>query len=670
MKAVMELRAFAEQVLFSGELESKLWSPESFSDQNPGQPLADPVRPGRPSYLPLMGDQEVPPSPTPASLKSETARGLALHSFAHHELQALELMAVALLRWPDAPRGFRRGLAQIIRDEQRHFRLYKDHAETWGCGLGDVGVGHFFWDTVAHLKTPREFLAALSLTFEQANLDFALYWKQAFEAVDDHRAVDILDEVYQDEIRHVRHGITRFSRLGGGRDFQDHSTALHFPMSPGRAKGPLFNRDGRLRAGLTEDYVDELELSNVSRGRPPRIFVFNPNVEDELAGRPPRRAAKAVEQDLSSLLMFLAHKEDVVVAPRPPLQTLKRLHHAGFAIPQFIDSLEDLGDRKRGESKPWGWSPDAAKRLDGTWNSDWKKLYDKTWAIEQRRLFATHSKSPFLLKADEAVHTEVQTVLQQLERPENWVIKAPFSTSGFGRTRVTGRPDKSRLGWITKQLDSGPVIVEKWVDRLLDFSVQIDVSKRIQVSGITRFWTNSSGNYLGAIAGKWNTGLSPAWLRMLHESEMPHLMKAAAVQVGEAARSMGYTGFLGVDCLVARTPEGPRLQPILEVNPRMTMGRIALSLSERCTGPAAWLMVSRRSCQEAGYPDFLALDLALRDNPPEFSAGGLHAGALLTSSPNASHVVSLLVADRSFSSLRERVSRLGFSLPTEPDSPF
>lgn len=665
----MELRAFAEQVLFSGELEAKLWSPDSFSDREPGPAMTDSVLPGRPAMLPLLGDQEVPPSPTPASLKHESARGIALHSFAHHELQALELMAVALLRWPDAPRGFRRGLAHIIRDEQRHFELYRRHAESWGCGLGDVGVGHFFWDTVAHLKTPREFLAALSLTFEQANLDFALYWKKAFSAVEDHRAVAILEEVYEDEVRHVRHGITWFSRLGGGREFSDHSEALHFPMSPGRAKGPVFNREGRLRAGLEQDYVDELEISNVSRGRPPRIFVFNPNVEDELAGRPPRKAAEAIEQDLSSLLMFLAHKEDVVVAPRPPLRTLKALHQTGFAIPQFVTDLDDLGGRKRGEPKPWGWSPTAAQELGSTWNPDWRRLYDKTWAIEQRSQFAAQHASSPLLDAKDAVHHDLPTVLAHLEKPGPWVIKTPFSTSGFGRTRVAGRPDKSRLGWIKKQLEDGPVIVERWVDRLLDFSVQVDVGSSIQIAGITRFWTNTSGNYLGAIAGKWNTGLSPAWLRLLHESQMPQLMKKAALQIGEAAAALGFKGPLGIDCLVAQTPEGPRLQPILEVNPRTTMGRIALALSDRCAGPAAWMMLSSRACREAGYDSFLDLESALVAEPMEQGPGGLRSGALLTSSPDASRMVSLLVVDRSASALEERLSRLGFSLPFEPESP-
>ena len=275
-----------------------------------------------------------------------------------------------------------------------------------------------------------------------------------------------------------------------------------------------------------------------------------------------------------------------------------------------------------------------------------------------------------LLVADEAVYTELDPVLEHLQRPGSWVVKTPFSTAGFGRTRVEGRPDKSRMGWIKKQLEAGPVIVERWVDRLLDFSVQVTISDRVQVSGITRFWTNSSGNYLGAVAGKWNTGLSPAWLRLLHETQMPQVMKAAAVQVGEAAAELGYRGPLGIDCLVARTPSGPRLQPILEVNPRTTMGRVALALSERCAGPAAWLMLSTKACRDAGYANFLELEAALQEDPPSRSTRGLHAGALLTSSPEASRVISLLVADDSYAHLQARVSRLGFCLPKEPESPF
>ena len=123
-------------------------------------------------------------------------------------------------------------------------------------------------------------------------------------------------------------------------------------------------------------------------------------------------------------------------------------------------------------------------------------------------------------------------------------------------------------------------------------------------------------------------------------------MKKAALQIGEAAAALGFKGPLGIDCLVAQTPEGPRLQPILEVNPRTTMGRIALALSDRCAGPAAWMMLSSRACREAGYDSFLDLESALVAEPMEQGPGGLRSGALLTSSPDASRMVSLLVVDR------------------------
>ena len=61
-------------------------------------------------------------------------RGRVLHFFANHELLALELMAVALLRFPDAPHSFRRGIIETMKEEQKHLNLYIESMNRLGVG--------------------------------------------------------------------------------------------------------------------------------------------------------------------------------------------------------------------------------------------------------------------------------------------------------------------------------------------------------------------------------------------------------------------------------------------------------------------------------------------------------------------------------------------------------
>jgi hypothetical protein len=121
----MELRDFAEQVLFATTLEEKLRSPSVITDDCPGSPLLTPNMPGRPVDL-RFKPQGSGKSDFPGvhRLEREQERGRLLHFFANHELLATELMALALLRFPDAPAAFRRGVFQTLKDEQMHTRLY------------------------------------------------------------------------------------------------------------------------------------------------------------------------------------------------------------------------------------------------------------------------------------------------------------------------------------------------------------------------------------------------------------------------------------------------------------------------------------------------------------------------------------------------------------------
>ena len=135
----MELRELAEQVLFATTLEEKLQSPVLITDERPGAAIVDAgkLRDVQPDYCSKRRQLGRVMFPGVHRLEKEHERGRLLHFFANHELLATELMALALLRFPDAPAAFRRGVLQTLKDEQVHTRLYIQRMRQCGIQFGD-----------------------------------------------------------------------------------------------------------------------------------------------------------------------------------------------------------------------------------------------------------------------------------------------------------------------------------------------------------------------------------------------------------------------------------------------------------------------------------------------------------------------------------------------------
>ena len=123
----------------------------------------------------------------------EESRGVLLHFFANHELLAAELMALALLKFPDAPRAFREGLANTLREEQLHTRWYVNRMNQCGVTFGQYPLNRFFWDAVSTMDCPLDYVSRLSLTFEQANLDYARYFAGVLDEAGDKTSASILN---------------------------------------------------------------------------------------------------------------------------------------------------------------------------------------------------------------------------------------------------------------------------------------------------------------------------------------------------------------------------------------------------------------------------------------------------------------------------------------------
>ncbi|RME71117.1 MAG: DUF455 family protein [Planctomycetota bacterium] len=262
------VREFALRVVTSPRLEDKLRPPPpDLPDTNRG-PALRLERPARTRDLRIVHVHEAR-VPKIQGMLDPKQRVRIVHAFCHHELQAAELCAWALLAFPDAPDAFRRGLVRVLVDEQIHTRLYMQRLEAMGARLGDYPVSAYFWNKIGGVASPAHFVAALSLTFENANLDHApTYAAWARRAGDEPLAL-LLDRIYADEIHHVRFGWRWLARFKDPHEsmWEAWTRRLPPPLHPGRARGREFRPEGRLAVGMDPEFVERLAEAPVTLGR-------------------------------------------------------------------------------------------------------------------------------------------------------------------------------------------------------------------------------------------------------------------------------------------------------------------------------------------------------------------------------------------------------------------
>ncbi len=673
----MELRAFAEQVLFASSLQEKLAPPQSpVSDDLPGTPIATPPSPGRPPELRFKDPAHPTRSrfPNLSQLDQPHERGRLLHFFANHELLAVELMALVLLRFPNAPPSFRRGVLNTLLDEQEHTRLYLNRMQACGIHFGDLPVSGFFWRAVSGMQSPVDYVAGLSLTFEQANLDFARHFAHAFRSVGDADSASLLDRIYHDEIAHVAYGLKWFRRWKNPRlsDWDAFCQQLRFPLSPQRAKGFSLNTEGRRAAGFDPDFIAHLEVFSQSKGRTPTVRLFNPFAEAHLANPAftPNRLQSALASDLALLPMFLGHDDDIVLVPQPPpIEFLASIKAAGLPVPEFIPAhdpvaLQTLARRKLGALRPWAWSPDSARILEPLRHAvtgspppppsplppSLSALFGKDWSADFLRDFlAAEASGPHAHDNPGWSHPDsagtparsLESVLDAIRRIRSRghhrvVIKESLGLAGSNALRLW-EPDllDTQLRWIRNRLAArSTLVVEPWLERVLDFSIQLERrTDGLHVLGYTTLITDPRGQFIANAAAPDCSSRPPARVADLlrHPSRPTALPQSLQHGLARLVASLetrlaptGFLGPLGIDAFVHHSPDGlHHLKPVVEINPRHTMGRLTLELMRHVqTGShARFQIVNRSSLDHLGFPDFPTLARSLQQSHPPIREG-------------------------------------------------
>ncbi len=426
-------------------------------------------------------------------------------------------------------------------------------------------------------------------------------------------------------------------------------------------------------------------------------FLEKASAKQTRAAAIPKRLQE-LTADLESVLLFLSRHEDAVLlreAPRP--EFLREIQRAGFALPEIYAGSEGraaLVGRKLSDVRPWGIAPDSLAELRfafadvvGRRGDELREhgaaifarhaaLYSRELSAELARDFARESSAfgnPLLAGSAEAALLEgdycrdFDELLASCARlaaagHRRAIIKADFSTAGRQRLRVdlplpadASDPNRVALArfWeresgasFSEQSDrqSGErlgVRVEPWLERIADFSVQLNVLEdgSVKVLGAVRLFNSDAGAFRGCLTGRLFDGLDASSRRALADPRTGALpvLFAAAEFVGQSLARRGFRGPAGVDALAAlrlqeaHDPDASLvLRPIVEVNPRFTMGRVALELGRRVRRhrAALWVHLPAEPLQDRQLRSALAAAA-----PLELRDGLIDAGLLFTGDP-------------------------------------
>ena len=674
----IQLQDLAKQVLFGETLEEKLSFPRSeIIDTLPGSPIKTPRKLSRPHHLRLHEDGVKANHPSNAKLVDERERGRLLHFFGNHELLATELMALVLLKFPEAPSSFRLGVLETLKEEQIHTQLYIHRMKQCGVEFGELPLSDYFWKSVSSMEDPLDYVTRLSLTFEQANLDYSFEYKKIFESVGDDATASLLDRIYRDEIQHVGFGLKWFRRWkdSGRTDWEVFRKRLVFPLSPSRAKGSRYNIDGRIQAGLDDSFISDLQVFHQSRGRTPSVLWFNPDAECYAAEDPAKELSMErtqLQDDLEILPLFYSRQDDILLMSKPPeKEHLRNIQNSGFTLPEILIHGDQKSaptiPRKIGQLRPWSWTPDSLAffrktfeyltrhiNLDALWNASIRDLFSKKWSAQWGKQMARETEENKWIAPHE-VYGEPVTDLENLNTVrdtlkglgyENVVFKAPFGTAANGNRCILSNEilGASTLAWLGKHWkDQGYVIVEPWLDRVFDFSVQLEVeADKARTIAFTRLLNNHRGQFKGVVTANFCQGVDPEIARFLMEPKegrprVYHFYETLIISrlFSEMCNS-GYMGPLGIDAFIYRSPTGTlQLKTIVEINPRMTMGRIGYELGKRNAARSVGLfqILTHSQLSKTDTPNFIDYSRQLTTQYPTVLTKETNPRLVSSSSP-------------------------------------
>ncbi len=262
------------------------------------------------------------------------------------------------------------------------------------------------------------------------------------------------------------------------------------------------------------------------------------------------------------------------------------------SITKIMEGLELNGGAGNLHNKiiPWGWNSVLTKRLRLLGYPDSLLPSENDIALIRRlsgrelsvkALEFLHEALPCGLPAVEipVIANSKECVLKTINRVGRAVLKAPLSGSGKGLRWIDGSLSESDAGWCCNVIDKqGYIVVEPRYDVFLNCAMLFRCDESIDFAGYSLFKTVNGAYHSNVLA-------SDEFL----ESQIAITVGVERlIAVREAISSFlekhflgKYYGYLGVDQFIFKKDNNYFLNPVVEINVRMTMGLLARNLFDR-----------------------------------------------------------------------------------------
>jgi hypothetical protein len=309
-----------------------------------------------------------------------------------------------------------------------------------------------------------------------------------------------------------------------------------------------------------------------------------------------RPERQALESDLAACVWPLGVARDIVLVDQAPQPSfVANLKRAGFAPPAFL-TLNSATKRPL-TLVPWAATPDAdiAPSLSQSHTTP-AHAFTREFDREIQELLCVGEDQSLIGRLASTVEGVSEAVTSHPNH--RLILKANFSASGSERVFAEGGSEltTSTRNWVRRTLERhSKILVEPWLDRVLDFSLQIDVGERSKLLGRVFFSNDSRGRYLSHRVDKRPATIPVGVQRLLNNAASRKLMDSTWRAVASALFELGHRGPTGIDAMVYRDSNGElQLRPVVEVNPRFTFGRIAIELRRTLDSDRPMLMTILR----------------------------------------------------------------------------